>query len=192
MFTKFSSKINKILAITFLSFFTFWSSWLWQQQFKRLGFYTHTSPPAISSKRALLELRATLKFRRSADRIINVNYLQNKHVIYQQGIKWNHSMLEWLSIRYHDTSWLPKIGVDNRNPCVNPKLELVRMIRTIFGIGTIRECVVSALKVEVELNLPIVSLWRNVTFRFLYWQYTNVLYFDVKNIWSMLRISYPG
>ena len=38
----------------------------------------------------------------------------------------------------------------------NPKDNLVRMIRTMFGIGTIRKCVVSVLplEVEVKLNLP--------------------------------------
>ena len=30
------------------------------------------------------------------------------------------------------------------------------MIRTMFGIGTIRKCVVSVLEVEVKLKLPIV------------------------------------
>ena len=38
----------------------------------------------------------------------------------------------------------------------NPKDELVRMIRTIFGIDTIRQFVVSVLEVEVKLNLPTV------------------------------------
>ena len=51
--------------------------------------------------------------------------------------------------RYHDTSWLPK------SMC-NPKDNLVRMTRTLFGIGTIRKCVVSVLEVEVKLKLPIV------------------------------------
>ena len=37
----------------------------------------------------------------------------------------------------------------------NPKDNLVRMIRTMFGIGTIRKCVV--LEVEVELNLIIIE-----------------------------------
>ena len=36
----------------------------------------------------------------------------------------------------------------------NPKDELVRMIRTIFGIDTIRQFVVSVLEVDVKLNLP--------------------------------------
>ena len=36
----------------------------------------------------------------------------------------------------------------------NPKDELVRMIRIIFGIGTIRQFVLSVLEVEVKLNLP--------------------------------------
>ena len=40
----------------------------------------------------------------------------------------------------------------------NPKDNLVRMIRTMFGIGTIRKCVVSVLEVEVKLNLLTVVL----------------------------------
>ena len=38
-------------------------------------------------------------------------------------------------------------------PCetmCNPKDNLVRMIRTMFGIGTIRKCVVSVLVLEVK------------------------------------------
>ena len=39
----------------------------------------------------------------------------------------------------------------------NPKDELVRVIRTVFGIGTIRKRVVSELEVEVKLNHHIIK-----------------------------------
>ena len=72
--------------------------------------------------------------------------------------------------RYHDTSWLPKIGRLRKcrlpKSMCNPKYNLVRMIRTMFGIGTIRKCVISVLKVgvEVELNLPTKACNSLVTF----------------------------
>ena len=60
---------------------------------------------------------------------------------------------------YHDTSWLPKI--DRLRKCwlsksmCNPKDNLVRMIRTMFDIGTIRKCVVLEVEVEVEVKLKL-------------------------------------
>ena len=61
--------------------------------------------------------------------------------------------------QYHDTSWQPKIGRLRKcrlsKSMWNPKDNLVRMIRTMFSIGTIRKWVVSVLEVEVKLDLPI-------------------------------------
>ena len=48
------------------------------------------------------------------------------------------------------------VNVAAKSMC-NPKDNLVRMIRTMFGIGTIHKCVVSVLEVEVKLNLIIVT-----------------------------------
>ena len=62
---------------------------------------------------------------------------------------------------YHDTSWLPKIGrlreVSTSETICNPKDNLVRMIRTMFGIGTIRKYMASVLEMEVKLSLPNLS-----------------------------------
>ena len=46
----------------------------------------------------------------------------------------------------------------------NPKDNLVRMIKTMFGISTIRKCVVSVLEVEVKLNLPTNTLGSDLNY----------------------------
>ena len=122
-------------------------------------------------------------FWRWAERIINGDYFQNKHLLTNRGISemilhdgesWSIEWYDsWFSImQYHDTSWLPKIGrlrKVSKSMC-NPKDNLVRMIKTIFGIGTIRKSVVSVL--EVKLNLPNISVWTTINSENYYTVYT--------------------
>ena len=87
---------------------------------------------------------ATSTFGHSAERIINVNSFQNKHLLTNRGIsKITLCSNDSLSVLWHivttenrSTSEVDRLP---KSMC-NPKDNLVRMIRTMFGIGTIRKC----------------------------------------------------